>query len=195
MGLFGSLFGGIGKLAGGLIRSTPIGGAISGVLGGIVGSQAGRTQPTFPTLPPLVRPRGIAAIQERSRAPVGIRIGGVEVQPSAALPGGKPLFRRVNGRALPFVGEIGGEPEIRSVRVRQCPRGQVLALDGRCYPKAMVPMQFREVRPRPKAAVTAADRKAIRRAAATKKRLIGLTKDAGGFASSSRPRTRTRRTE
>lgn len=191
MGLFGSLFGGIGKLAGGLIKSTPIGGAISGILGGVVGSQAGRTQPTFPSLPPLVRPRGIAAIQERTRAPVGIRVGGVEIQPSAALPGGKPLFRRVNGRQLPFVGEIGGEPEVRSVRVRQCPRGQVLALDGRCYPKPMVPMQFREVRPRPKAAVTAADRKAIRRAAATKKRLIKLTKDAGGHASASRPRPRS----
>lgn len=195
MGLFGSLFGGIGKLAGGLIKSTPIGGAIAGVLGGVVGSQRGRTQPTFPTLPPLVRPRGVATLQDRTRIRIPLPGPDLIVTPSAAAPGGEKLFRRANGRSLPFVGEIGGEPEVRTVRVRQCPRGQVLALDGRCYPKAMVPMQFREVRPRPKAAVTAADRKAIRRAAATKKRLIGLTKDAGGFASSSRPRTRARRTE
>lgn len=192
MGFFGDLFG-IGKR---ILQATPVGQAVTTAID-IVGGR-GRTQPIAqapPQLPPLIRPVGVANLQDRNRRNGGnVRIGPLEINPPLAGERGIGISvgAQSGGSRLPFVGEIGGNPEVRNVRVRQCPRGQVLALDGKCYPKSMVPAQFREVRPRPKAAVTAADRKAIRRAAATKKRLIKLTKDAGGHASANRPRPRRR---
>lgn len=187
MGIFGFL----GRAAKGFLTGGPIGLA-GAVIGGAVGRQAGRAvatqpiQPGFPRLPEL-RPVGVGRLKER--APFGIRVGGRELQPTALFPGGLPAIRTVNGvrgPAAPFVGEIGGAPVVH--QVRRCPRGQVLAIDGRCYPKALVPRAFREVPPQPKPAVSARDVKAIRRSAAAKKRLVKLTKDAGAHASLSRPR-------
>ncbi len=96
-----------------------------------------------------------------------------------------------SGRSVvPMVGALGVEPIVRQIATRKCPRTYVLAIDGLCYPKKMVPKIFRVWPADVKPPVTRADAKAIRRAALTQGRLIKLTKDAGAHASKNKPRPR-----
>lgn len=97
--------------------------------------------------------------------------------------------RMVPGGASGFIS--GGFTPATSSR-RTCGRGAVLAVDGLCYPKNMLPASMRLNRRR-RAVVSWSDGRAIRKAASAKKKLIKLTKDAGAFASNTKPRSGARR--
>jgi len=84
------------------------------------------------------------------------------------------------------------KPVKRSREVAVCGAGFILGKDGLCYVKGTIPRQFRKWRPETRPPLTAADAKAIRRAAGAKKRVkklassVGLSTSARG-RSSSRP--------
>jgi len=74
-------------------------------------------------------------------------------------------------------------------RLLVCPRGMVLGTDDLCYPKGVLSSRnlHRKWRRPPRAPVTAADARAIRRASATRDRVLQLAKDVGLHASKTRP--------
>lgn len=76
--------------------------------------------------------------------------------------------------------------------IRRCMRTMVLGSDNLCYPKAVLPRRskFRKWRGDVRPAVSAADVKAIRKAAAAKDRVLALAKDVGLHASKARPTSR-----
>jgi len=76
--------------------------------------------------------------------------------------------------------------------ILRCARGMVLGMDNLCYPKAVLPRRskFRKWRGQARPAVSAADVKAIRTAAAAKGRVLALAKDVGLHASVTRPKTK-----
>ena len=111
-----------------------------------------------------------------------VQIGDQCVDPLAFPPGGEPLTIPAGGEArmgafgLPavtptIVGERNGRP------IRQCPTGLVLGKDNMCY--AGLPQRFRKWPRKRKPPVTAADMKAIRRAARTSERVKRLAGDVG----------------
>lgn len=125
--------------------------------------------------------------------PFGGRPGmGVDVTtfagPMTQAGAGRAPARAAPSAQLPMVGAIATAPDIEQIERRDCGPGRVLALDGLCYPKKMLPKSFRMHPPAPKPVVSAADRKAIQRAERTKKRLVNLTKQAGAHASLTKPR-------
>lgn len=134
-----------------------------------------------PQLPPLNLP-GLPPQGAGFDTPAG-RVSYFEPQGG----GGTQVARRA-GAQLPMVGAIATEPEMEQITRRDCGPGRVLAMDGLCYPKKMLPKTFRMHPPAPKPVVSAADRKAIQRAERTKKKLVNLTKQAGAHASLTKPR-------
>ena len=106
--------------------------------------------------------------------------GGVAVVGGFGLPAMQP---EVVGQIRRRDGTVGA--------ILRCARGMVLGVDSLCYPKAVLPRRskFRKWRGQPKALISGADVKAIRRAAAVKDRVLGLAKDVGLHASKSKPTT------
>jgi len=194
MGLFGKIFKGVTGAVGGFISGGPAG-AIAGGFRGFTGGGRARPGRAFGRSAPAFRPTGPQA-RRRFEAGGRVRRRGFGIGPGGAFAGetlfeggvrgGVPATRGTS--RLPMLGEIGVTPDVLAIPTRRCPTGQVLALDGLCYPRQMVPKRFR-MWPHSRAPVTVGDRNAIRRADRTKKRLVRLTKDAGAHASLSRPRT------
>lgn len=214
MGLFGDILGGIGKIATSIIPGPVDDLVFEGakrVFGG--GSSQPRQQgrlfkgPMVNTQSIIPQPVGVGRIQTRTgqqspRLP-DINIGGgVRINPPfGGSPGagvttqfqagpsrsGTNLATRARA-GMPMIGPIAVEPEVMQVSRRDCPPSYVLAIDGLCYPRQMVPARFREWKPAPRPVVSRADQKAIQRAARAKKRLVNLTKKAGAHASLTKPR-------
>lgn len=193
--IFGKILKGIGGAVKGFIGGGPIG-AITGGISGLVGGGG----PSIAQRPPG-RFAQTVGIQQRVGSRTGFDVG-FQLPPFTERPAVRGRFTtmtgvqagtqvtRTTGRgrsALPMVGEIGVTPVSMAVPTRRCPTGQVLALDGLCYPRSMVPQRFR-MWPHKRPPLTVGDRNAIRRAASVKKRLVGLTRDAGAHASLTRPR-------
>ena len=172
------LFGAAKGAIGGFLTGGPLG-ALGGGIGGFVsgGRQIQRG----------TRPVGLA--QRRAEIQFQIPPGIPRPLISGRLQETRPIGRDVGrGRSrLPMIGEIGVTPETMAVATRRCPTGQVLAIDGLCYPRAMVPQQFRQWK-RKRPPMTVGDRNAIRKAASVRKRLVSLTRDAGAHASLTKPR-------
>lgn len=118
--------------------------------------------------------------------------------------GGKPprertttmARRRDFGQAV--VGAFGMPamvPEEESRVQLVCPRGMVLGTDNLCYPKGVLSSRnlHRKWRRPPRAPVTAADARHIRKAAAAKDRVLRLAKDVGLHASKTRPSTKSKK--
>jgi len=125
--------------------------------------------------------------------PGTVRIRGVCVDPSAAFPGGDPLFTQAGGVAMAGAfGMPAFSPIQESVLTRRCPRRMVLGFDNLCYPKAVLPprSQFRKWKRAPSPTLSRRDEAAIVRAASAKDRVLGLAKKAGLFASKTKPASR-----
>jgi len=122
-----------------------------------------------------------------------VRVRGVCVDPSAALPFGDPLFTTAGGNAV--AGGFGlpaFTPVQEQVLTRRCPRRMVLGFDNLCYPKAVLPprSQFRKWKRPPSPTLSRRDEAAITRAASAKDRVLTLAKKAGLHASKTRPAPR-----
>lgn len=165
----GKLLGGVGKVLKGAVGGF-LGGGPMGAITGAIGAVAPR--------PRLVKPG--QGVEFRGPSITTDRFG---LQLPTLRIGAPPGVRepRVNGagRGLPMVGEIGAEPEVDVREHRVCPRGQVLAVDGRCYPRSMVPRSLREWVPTPRVPITRRDVVAIRRAASAQDRVKKLAGDVG----------------
>lgn len=177
-----SLLGTIGGAIGGFITGGP-GGAIIGALGGsgILGGGGGSQGPSIPGIGGV----GPTTLAQPSNCPAGyVKVGStcVATSPGAAFPGGQPLTLPTGGTVVQKGGTpmgVGVSPEVRSETRRRCPPKYVLAVDGNCYPKAMVPKAWRLWKPKPRPPVTAGDAKAIRKAASAKRRVQKLGKRVG----------------
>ena len=117
--------------------------------------------------------------------PLGL-VGG----PAKPRPEVTTMARQGMGEAV--VGAFGMPamvPEEEMRRTLVCPRGMVLGTDDLCYPKGVLSSRnlHRKWRRPPRAPVTAADARAIRKAAATRDRVLQLAKDVGLHASKTRP--------
>jgi len=109
---------------------------------------------------------------------------------SAAAPGGDPFLTEAGGQAV--AGGFGlpaYTPLIEQTTVRRCGPRMVLGFDNLCYPKAVLPprSQFRKWKRPPRTTLSRRDEAAIRRAAGAKDRVLSLAKEAGLFASKTRP--------
>lgn len=75
-----------------------------------------------------------------------------------------------------------------------CPLGAILGKDNLCYQKGSIPLSFRKWRPAPKAPVTAADARAIRKANSSRERVKKLARSTGLFVANTKPRPSKART-
>lgn len=101
------------------------------------------------------------------------------IAPSTGTTGGIPTrYGTLQGKKAPTV---------TTRRFSKCDRGYALAMDGYCYPRAMLPRWARKWKPEYRPVVSRADQKAIRRADGARKRLVKLTKASGAFASMHKP--------
>lgn len=184
----------IGAIVGGLtgFATGGPGGAVVGALSGALGSGGGSTGGQGSSIPDAQSFAGTSC------PPGYYSVGGTCINPGAAFPGGAPLTLPQSGTqvtqggsAMP--GGMGGvvavAPNTYSTLRRSCPPGMVLGRDDLCYYKGMLPKSMRKW-PYTKPYITRSDYKAIARADRTRKKLIGLTKKAGAFASMKRPSTR-----
>lgn len=156
---------------------------------------SGPSLPTLPGIPGTVQ-TGINLLTGSGPCPAGqkeeagIGAGGglftrcVPIAIQSPGPAGT-VQRMIPGGASGFISG-GFQPAVSSRRT--CGQGAVLAVDGLCYPKNMLPASMRLNRRR-RAVVSWSDGRAIRKAASAKKKLIKLTKDAGAFASNTKPRS------
>lgn len=83
-------------------------------------------------------------------------------------------------------GRLVKKPVTRQRNIRLCGRGFVLGKNGLCYAKGTLPRNEREWKPQPRPPLTGADARAIRRAAAAKKRVRKLGSAVGLHLSSSK---------
>ena len=92
-------------------------------------------------------------------------IGGISVDPRAALPGGDPFLERTSRVPVPMIGEVATSPFRETQTVRRCGRGRVLAIDGLCYAPKDLRKDQRMWPPGRKPLLTGGDLNAISRAA------------------------------
>jgi hypothetical protein len=203
VGFFGDLLKGATGAIGGFLTGGPVG-AIAGGLGGLgvfgggqTGSQAAKNQaraqgmgvpgtqagmPTLPQVSPRIGTQGIQATPRgreiRINPPFGGAPGvGISIQETGGNGrAGPSVAGRIGGRSLPFMGDIGVSPAVFQRQVRVCPRGQRLAIDGLCYPKALLGKRspFRAWPSDPAPPVTAADAKALRKVDSIRKKVRTL---------------------
>lgn len=108
-------------------------------------------------------------------------------------PGGAPAVRAAGGVAVQGAfGMPALQPRTETRTVRRCGPGMVLGKDNLCYPKAVLSRRskFRKWRAAPRPPVSAADMKAIRRAARAKDRVANLGRDVGLNVSKTRGKSR-----
>lgn len=112
-----------------------------------------------------------------------VRVGNTCVDPTAALPGGRPLTRPtgtdVGFPAQESVFGLYVEPVEELVQVSRCPPGTVLGKDDRCYDKCALPNNLRKYPKPARLPVTRSDMNAIRKAKSAEKRVAALAKTAG----------------
>lgn len=179
-----------------------LGGAAGGAIGGETGAEIGAAIGGF-LAGQLDRPRkgggGSTSATRTIAANTGaadpcpgrsIRIPGLGCfDPLAAAPGGAPAVVPESGTVMgggggAVMGAFGipaMAPRVVTSMRRECGPGLVLGRDNLCYPKSVLGRRskYRKWRGAPKPPVTAADMKAIRRAAAARDRVKGLASDVG----------------
>lgn len=140
--------------------------------------------------PPTFQP---SSIPESSGCPgiFQIRVGDQCVDLTALPPGGDPALTPL-GTGTAVEGGFGIPALLPAAVVRkslQCRRGFVLGIDDLCYPKALLSRRskFRKHRMPPRPTISRRDERAIRVASRAKDRVLALAKDAGLFASKTRP--------
>ncbi|HCX87856.1 MAG TPA: hypothetical protein DG761_07510 [Gammaproteobacteria bacterium] len=102
------------------------------------------------------------------------------VAPGDAFPGGDPLTFAAGGQMQAGAfGVLATTPTMESVTVHRCPPGLVLGKDNLCYDKRTISNSQRKNPRPPRPAVSAADMKAIRKAAAAQKRVKSLAGKVG----------------
>lgn len=125
---------------------------------------------------------------QQSECPRGtVRVGNTCIDPTAALPGGRPLTFPRSGTPIKqygnaVVGSFGIpalEPAVTAVNVHSCPPGAVLGADNLCYQKGSIPRAFRKHRPAPRPPMTAGDAKALRRIGTLQRKAKRLAATAG----------------
>lgn len=201
------ILGAIGGAIGGFLTGGPAG-AIGGAVRGWRGEQRPRkARPRGGRLfakgqePLFYRPRGAKLQRQQQRvldlrvnppifgepgAGIDVTVGGVtvgagvgEIRELAQEGVAAARRARVNGRGLPMVGVIGGAPDVEMREHRVCPTGQVLALDGNCYPRAMVPKSLRAWPPGRKPPIMPSDWKALQRAETVRNKVKAIASTAG----------------
>lgn len=141
----------------------------------------------------ITGPGGVRQMGGRSREPRPQEVPENLPQPRQQ---GTPERRSPQQQAfrdeLPMQGQIGQLPqEVGSIRrkdgsvgpIRRCPKGMVLAIDDRCYPKSMVSKKFRKWPPKTKPPVTRSEWKSLldaRKAAKGIKRMARKLLDVQG---------------
>jgi hypothetical protein len=167
--------GGIARGIGGIAKGLIPGGIDDFIIDKLL---PGQTTPTFGGCPAGFRQRGNECVP--AIAIPGLGPGPAIPAPPSADPYGDAVMGAFGVPAL-------APAQLTTVR-RRCPKGAVLGRDNLCYMKGTIPPKYRKWRPQPKPVVSRADQRAIRRANATRKRLVKLTKDAGAFAAMNKPR-------
>ena len=188
MGILGGIIGGIGGfLAGGPVgaaagvigglglggddrddRRSPFDGRTGGFAGPIqAGPGAGRAFPSIPALAPQQVPvprRPPITINPPFGGAPGVGIGFFEPQTAAPAP-----FQQ----GMPMIGPTAINPASAQRVVRQCPSGYRLAIDGLCYPKALLgkTSKLRAWPATPAAPITRADVKALNRIDSVRKKV------------------------
>jgi|TARA_R110000787_G_scaffold213781_1_gene323236 hypothetical protein len=157
----GGILKGAGRIATGLIPGT-LDDRIFDTLTG------GGSEPTGPTqsIPGNFRPQGAGCDFP------AVSIGGRCVDPTAALPGGRPFVGPKGGDGYtPFFGRYGVAvaPEMEMRTVSKCPPGWVLGDDGQCYDH--LARGQRMWNPGAKPLLTGGEMSAINKAARAAKRL------------------------
>lgn len=110
------------------------------------------------------------------------RVGDRCIAPGDMFPGGDPGMFEAGGIATEGAFGLPALTPVRQERVRlECPAGMVLGKDNLCYPRQILTRssRFRKWRPAPRPQVSAADAKAVRKAARVKEKLAGLAKESG----------------
>jgi len=157
---------------GGLLAGGPIGAAV-GFLTADTGGAAAAEAPRAP------RPSFAA-----DPCPGGFQIPGTNrcfetpIVPQVA-PGTSTALVPVADVSQGIFGALSTLPAVVNSQRLMCPRGLVLGKDNRCYAKGTIPAKLRKWRPATRPPVTAADARAIRRAAATKARVKKLATSVG----------------
>jgi len=151
----------------------------------------------LPALPGGGLPSGPCFLPWQRPDPVTGKCGTFAGRQPGPEPGGVGGGQAVaGGFGLPaFVPDVVGtiqRADGSSGSILRCGRGMVLGIDNLCYPKAVMPRRskFRKWRGQVRPPVSAADGRAIRRAASAKDRVLQLAKDVGLHASKSKPATR-----
>jgi hypothetical protein len=108
-GLFSSIFSGLKGAVGGFLKGGPLG-AVSGAIGGISKAKSSSGLPTFPMLPPA--PTGLPGA-------IGIKVGGMQINPLAAMPGGAPLVSAAGGAKGPTGYHLDKKTHSKWVRNRR----------------------------------------------------------------------------
>lgn len=183
-----SVIGGIGKTVAGVATGNL--GMITSGVGGIIGARSGAAQNPTPTQLPQL-PQFPTQFPTSTTQSYGLTIGGfpvLGVSGSSSSGGGTQL-----PATKPGVGAVGVAPSVTSRKFSKCPKGYRLAVDGMCYPRAMIPRAFRKWKPEPRPIVSRADQKAIRKADHARHRLVRITKESGAWASMHRPHLNARK--
>lgn len=160
----GGILKGAGRIATGLIPGT-LDDQIFGTLFGSGGSEPAGPQQQIP---------GSFAPQGTSCDFPAVSIRGRCVDPTAALPGGRPFVGpKDQDGYTPFFGRYGVAvaPKYQTQTVSKCPSGWVVGDDGNCYSKASVSKSQRMWNPGAKPLLTGGEMNAINEAARAAKRL------------------------
>ncbi len=152
--------------------------AIPGPVDDVLIDAIGRklNKPSAPQIAPSFSPTGSGPCTFPA-----IRVGSQCVDPSAALPGGRPLTRPA-GTGVPANQSVFGlyvEPVEELVQVSRCPPGTVLGKDDLCYDRSALPNNLRKYPKPARLPVTRSDMTAIRKAKSAEKRVAALAKTAG----------------
>lgn len=111
-----------------------------------------------------------------------IRVGDTCVSPGDLFPGGAPGTFPAGGGAVQGAFGLPAMTPAQEQRTRlNCPEGMVLGKDNLCYPKAILSRRsrFRKWRPAPRAKITAAEWKTLKKAARVKDEAKDVAKEAG----------------
>lgn len=124
--------------------------------------------------------------------------GSFTVDPTALMPGGRPLFSGVaagDAFGAAEMGRFGAGliPASTDVRTRRCPRGAVLAVDGLCYNRRDLRKSDRMWPPGRKPLLTGGDLNAISRATRAARRIETQTKRLQKLGLLAKPRSRSRK--
>lgn len=174
-----------------------LGGQLGGAVGGETGAAIGEALGGFIARNfgggdrPSVGSSGFAG---PGPCPQGrIRVGSNCISLGDLAPGGAPAVTGAGGVAV--MGAFGlpaKQPTVETRIHRSCGPGMVLGRDNLCYPKAILSRRskYRKHRLPPRPPVSAADMKAIRRAARAKDRVADLGRDVGLHVSKTRGKSR-----